>query len=106
MLIILVFGIPFTKRLEQQEVLNKNNGIIKRYFITLLILPTVYLITAFVILLYFPSGVIAYLIGTGVVLFFGFGGVGENEANVSDYFETNEEYLNPVVVEKLYNKSL
>ncbi len=105
-LIIIMFGVPFTKTLEKKKVLNQNNGIIKRYLISLLILSIVFLTTFFITLNYFPAGLIGLLIGVGMVIILGFGKLGENESNVTDYFKRNEGYLNNEEVEKLYSKSL
>lgn len=92
-LIILVFGIPTTRKLEKMKVLKENNGIVKGYLITLIILPIVFLATAIVTLLFFPNGIIGFLIGVGMTFLFGLGQIGKNKNNVTDYVETNKRHF-------------
>ncbi len=92
-LIILVFGIPTTRKLEKMKVLKENNGIIKRYLITLTILPVVFSATIIITLLFIPSGLIGLLIGMGMTLLFGLGQIGKNKNNISDYIEVNKRHF-------------
>lgn len=92
-LIILAFGIPTTKRLESLKVLKLDNGIIKRYFLSLIILGTVFLATIIITYLVFPNGLIGLLFGGGMVFLFGIGQIGRNEKNISDYVEGNKKYF-------------
>ncbi len=105
-LIILKFGIPFTKTLEKKGVLNKNNGIVKGYLITLLILPLIFLSAITITFIFFSTYLIGFLIGVGMTLLFGIGQIGENENNIKDYFQTNEKHLNNTNIDKLYGQSL
>lgn len=90
-LIILAFGIPTTQRLEKLKVLKENNGIIKKYFISLLILSTVFLAMIFITNSVFPNGLIGILFGGGMACLFGLGQIGRNEKNIQDYIETNKD---------------
>jgi len=90
-LIILVFGIPTTKKLEKLKVLKKNNGIIKKEFISLIILATIFLAMVFIINSIFPSGLIGILFGGGMACLFGLGQIGRNGKNIQDYIETNKD---------------
>lgn len=92
-LIILVFGIPTTNKLENLKVLKPNNGIVKGYFISLIILGIVFLAMVMIINSVFPSGLIGILFGGGMVFLFGIGQVGRNEKNIGDYIERNKEHL-------------
>ncbi len=105
-LIIIKFGIPFTKTLEKKKVLNQNNGIIKGYLFSLLILFIFFLATLFITLFFFPAGLLGLLIGGSTALLFSLGKLGENESNVSDYFKTNEQHLNKTEVDKLHDQAL
>jgi len=104
-IIIIRFGIPFTKTLEKKEVLNKPNGVIKNYLISLLILSLVFLVITFIVHSFFPTSLTGFLIGAVAVLLLGLGKTGENEDNVKDYFKTNERYLNNKNIEKLYSQA-
>ena len=90
-LIILVFGIPTTQRLEKLKVLRENNGIVKKYSISLLIFTTVFLAMVFIIYSVFPNGLIGILFGGGMVCLFGIGKIGRNEKNIQDYIKTNKD---------------
>lgn len=90
-LIILAFGIPTTQRLEKLKVLKENNGIIKKYSISLLILTTVFLAMILITYSVFPNGLIGILFGGGMVFLFGIGQIGRNEKNTQDYVETNKD---------------
>lgn len=92
-LIILVFGIPTTRKLEQMKILKEENGIVKSYLITLIILPIIFSATAIVTLLFFPNNIIGFLIGVGITLFLGLGQTGKNRNNITDYIETNKRHF-------------
>jgi hypothetical protein len=92
-LIIFVFGIPTTKKLEKAGALKVNNGITKRYMISLAILPLVLLAVIGITFLFIPNAIIALVIGMGMAILFGLGQIGKNKNNVSDYLETNKQYL-------------
>lgn len=92
-LIILAFGIPTTRKLENKKVLKENNGIIKSELISLTILITVYLVMILIVNWVFPNGMIGILFGGGMVFLFGIGQIGRNEKNIQDYVETNERHF-------------
>lgn len=92
-LIILAFGIPTTRKLEKMKVLKENNGIVKGYFITLIILPIIFSATAIITLLFFPNNIIGFLIGTCMTFLFGLGQIGKNQNNVTDYIEVNKQHF-------------
>lgn len=75
-LIIFVFGIPTTKRLEKLKVLKPNNGIIKRYFVTITILVLIFLAMFIITNKIFPSGLIGILSGGVMVFLMGTGQIG------------------------------
>lgn len=90
-LIILRFGIPNTKFLEQNKSLPKNNGIIRGYLVSAILLGGIYF------LLFWGSGLLSqmlrsgYIFGTIGTLLLGFDKTGNNPQNASDYLETNKD---------------
>lgn len=92
-LIILNFGIPITKKLEKLKAIKKENGIIKRYSITILFLGTIFLGMLLITNNFFPNYIYGILFGGGMALFFGIGKTGQNPENFSDYIQTNSKYL-------------
>ena len=92
-LIILAFGIPTTQKLEKLKLLKADNGIVKRELISLIILTVVFLAIIIITLIVYPNGLIGLLFGGCMVFIFGIGKIGRNEANISDYIETNKEYF-------------
>lgn len=92
-LIIFAFGVPTTRRLEKMKILKENNGIVKGYLITLIMLPIIFLATAIITFLFFPNGIIGFLIGTGMTFVFGLGQIRKNKNNVTDYIETNKRHF-------------
>lgn len=92
-LIILIFGIPTSNRLEKLKVLKPNNGIAKRYVVSSLVLGTMFFALIWLINSVFPSSMIGFLFGGGIVLLFGIGKLGINEKNIEDYIESNKKYF-------------
>jgi len=90
-LIILVFGIPTTQRLEKLKVLKENNGIVKKYLVSLLILSLMFLAMTFITNSIFPNGLMGIIFGGGMACLFGLGQIGRNENNIQDYIETNKD---------------
>jgi len=99
-LIVLVFGIPTTKKLEKMKLLKEKNGIIKGYLASLLILPIIFLVTILITISFFPSGLAWFLIGGGMVLLLGIAQIGKSDGNIRDYMETNKQHFldNPKTV--------
>jgi hypothetical protein len=73
------------------KLLKTANGITRKYLVSILILSSVFLAMIVITLRVYPNGLPGILIATVMVLFFGFGKIGINENNVSDYLETNKE---------------
>lgn len=88
--IILAFGIPTTKRLEEKGLLIKGNNIINNYKRSMVLLTLVLIGAYFLINWFNPSGTIPFFIGVGSSLVFGIGQIGKNKNNVGDYLETNK----------------
>jgi len=88
--IILAFGIPTTKKLEEKGLLIKDNKIISNYKRSMALL-TLVLIGAYLLINWFnPSGTIPFFFGVGLSLVFGTGQIGKNKNNIGDYLETNK----------------
>jgi len=92
-LIIFVFGIPYTLRLREKGALIKNDKIIRNYLISVTILSIVFIIVTFCIYKFFGNGMIGYFIGCLFSFFGGIGKLGGNPSNISDYLETNKRYF-------------
>lgn len=92
-LIILFFGMPITRKLERLGLLDENNKIIKRYFLTILILSLFWGMIAYVLYYFFPNYFAGFLVGLGTVLLFGLGKTGRNPNNISDYLLTNKRHF-------------
>lgn len=93
-LIIIFFGIPTTLKLERLDALKHENGIVRKYAISALILSSVFTVIVFVVFFFFPTGLPGLLYGGGMAMLFGFSQLGANRSNVSDYLETNKsEFL-------------
>src|SRR5690606_22078069 len=92
-LIIFVFGIPTTRRLEHMKLLKENNGIIKGYLITISLLSSVFFVASLVTFMLFQRGVVGFLIGIGMTFLFGLGQIGKNQNNVRDYVEVNKRHF-------------
>ena len=89
-LIMVVFGIPTTKKLEGEKLLIKDNGIVRNEIISIGLLSFIFIGLILLINWLYPDGLTAYLLAVGVVSVFGFGQTGRNGNNVSDYMETNK----------------
>lgn len=102
-LIILFFGIPATNKLNKLNLLKKNNGIIKRYIISIIILSTIFLSIAFAINAFSPSKYGAFIVGSVIALIFGISRIGKNKDNIQDYVNTNKKYLLTDEVEAMFH---
>jgi len=92
-LIILFFGIPFTKKLEKTKLLKSNNGIIHRYFISLILLAFIFLIVFKLIQFFIPNALLGFIIGGIAALFISLNKIGQNPDNIKDYVETNKKFF-------------
>ena len=93
-LIVLFFGFPVTRELEGLGMIIKDNGIVKRYVISLTILPLIFMVVSYFVYAIFPQLFSGFIFGGAMTLFFGLGKVGKNPSNISDYVEANEKYFN------------
>lgn len=92
-LIILRFGIPFTKTLEAEGKLKLEHGITKKYTRSLIILFLVFVLVASLIHAYFPTYQFWFLFGSGIALLTGFGKTGYNDNNHRDYWDSNKDLM-------------
>lgn len=92
-LIIFVFGIPITRKLEKLDLVSNNNGIIRNYFISVAVLSLIFLGTFYAIDKFFPSLLIGFYIGLVMTLVLGLGKVGANSNNITDYIQTNQKHF-------------
>jgi len=91
--IILFFGIPFTKKLNKEGSLRKDNPILKNYLKSVLVLFSIFgLVTWGILSLNHPT-LIGYAIGLGTSLLFGLDKSGSNHSNATDYLEVNKKYF-------------
>lgn len=89
--IILFFGIPTAKSVENLGYLKKNNNIARNYLISLVIISSIYLGILVLIINFFPGALTGFLVGTAATFLFGIGKVGRNKQNISDFVETNKD---------------
>jgi uncharacterized BrkB/YihY/UPF0761 family membrane protein len=89
-LIIFVFGIPITKKLERVKLIKPNNGIVKKYFISVVILITIFTVCYQLIKSFIPNELSAFIIGGVLSIIFSIGKIGNNRDNLKDYIETNK----------------
>jgi len=92
-LIILFFGIPTTRKLEKIKMLKENNGIIKRYLISITILLLIFSVTIIITFLFIKGGFIGLLVGVGMAFLFSLGKIGKNQNNINDYVEVNKRHF-------------
>lgn len=92
-LIILFFGIPATRRLERANMLNKGNGIVKKYIASMTILLVIFLAALVIIFFFLPGGVIGFIIGALVSVLVSLNKLGFNQNNFSDYCDTNKRHF-------------
>lgn len=95
-LLILFFGIPFTKKLEKCSLL-KTNKIVRHYIISLFIQFIILFVITILFYIYFQN---SYFISLVVGYIFGLFGIigngnkfGLNLDNFLDYFEVNKRYF-------------
>lgn len=92
-LIILNFGIPVTKKLEKLKAIKSENGIVKKYTLSILFLGGIFLGMLLVTNNFFPNYIYGIIFGGGMALFFGVGKTGQNPENINDYIQTNTSNL-------------
>lgn len=92
-LIILRFGIPFTKTLETEGKLKSEHGITKKYTRSLIILFSVFVLVALLVHTYFPAYQLWFLFGAGITLLTAFGKTGYNDNNHRDYWDSNKDLV-------------
>ncbi len=91
--VIMFFGIPKTTALTKQGLLQPDNPIRSKYFVSLAILLALYFVVGISIYYFVSSLFIGFLLGTGMVLLFSLGQLGSNQNNLQDYLSTNRQYL-------------
>jgi hypothetical protein len=93
MLIILFFGFPVTRKLQKAGLLSDNNNIQRNNVISLIILSGIFISAWFVISYIFPGVKIGFIFGGGMALLMSIGKCGMNANNLSDYIQSNKEFL-------------
>lgn len=93
--IVLKFSIPFTKKMNKMGLLTDKSTINKRDMIALGLWSVIILVSLSLICLFAArSSLIAFMIGVGLSLLFGFNRTGETEANIQDYMTSNHKFIN------------
>lgn len=99
-LIMLVFGIPTTRKLARRGLLKENNRIVKGYFVSMAILTGVYLTVLFLVVVFIPgSASRGFIGGSFFPVLFGLFQLGRNKNNVSEYLRVNERHFKAPLVE-------
>ena len=92
---VLKFSIPFTKKMNKMGLLTDKSTINKRDMIALGLWSVIILVSLSLICLFAArSSLIAFMIGVGLSLLFGFNRTGETEANIQDYMTSNHKFIN------------
>lgn len=93
--IVLKFSLPFTKKMNKMGLLTDKSTINKRDMIALGLWSVIILVSLSLICLFAArSSLIAFMIGVGLSLLFGFNRTGETEANIQDYMTSNHKFIN------------
>jgi len=93
--IVLKFSLPFTKKMSKMGLLTDKSTINKRDMIALGLWSVIILVSLSLICLFAArSSLIAFMIGVGLSLLFGFNRTGETEANIQDYMTSNHKFIN------------
>jgi len=93
--IVLKFSLPFTKKMDKMGLLTDKSTINKRDMIALGLWSVIILVSLSLICLFAArSSLIAFMIGVGLSLLFGFNRTGETEANIQDYMASNHKFIN------------
>lgn len=94
-LICIFFGIPITIKLTREGVLVRPNPIVKRYFLSIFILLTIFVTMTTLFYLYSPEFIFnGYVVGVVITLILAIGKFGKNQNNIDDFIETNSRYFN------------
>jgi hypothetical protein len=92
-LIILFFALPTTIRLNKSGLMQSYTPLIK-YSTSFFLLSGLFALSTWIVFSYFPTYKIPYLIGVGITLLMSFSRLGVNEDNLSNFYESNRQYLN------------
>lgn len=93
-LIILRFGIPYTKHLKKSGLLLSDNSIIRNYCISIFTLLPIFVIGTLLANKFLGTSLAwGYDIGCVYALLTGFAQTNANQVNTSDYLKTNSRYL-------------
>ena len=99
--IVLKFSLPFTKKMNKMGLLTDKNTINKRDMMALGLWSVIILVSLSLICLFAArSSLIAFMIGIGLSILFGFNRTGETEANIQDYMTSNHKFID---LDKLKN---
>lgn len=92
-IIILRFGISYTKELEGKGMLVKANKIIKRYLVSIVIFIVVFIAVVLILYLTTEHGFKGFIGGAFSSLVFGIWKTGKNQDNIKDYLQVNSLYF-------------
>jgi len=97
-LICLAFGIPTTKKLEHANMLTNDHPIIKRYWVSVGFLITVFvLVSGSVYIFGSVHALRGYVGGILFAVILGIWKIGKNKNNIVDYINTQSRYFNQPV---------
>jgi len=91
-IIILVFGIPFTYEMRRKGILT-STAPVSRYTVSLFLLLGLFGLVTWAMWHFFPAFIWGYIVGVVLTLLPGLRKCGRNQANISDFFEVNDEYV-------------
>ena len=99
---IVNFGIPWTKYVERKEILRTNNGIVKRYLYSFVLLVIFYIASVIVVFMVAKSLVFWYIIISIIIIVFGKKQTGYNANNHADWIKRNKCYFNNNITDDDY----
>ena len=91
-IIILMFGIPFTYEMKRKGVLT-STAPAKRYVVSFVLLLGLFGLVSWSMWYLFPEYLWGYIVGVALTVLPNFRKCGRTEANVTEFLETNGEYV-------------
>jgi hypothetical protein len=99
-LIIIFFAIPYTIELNKIGAMH-SYAPIKTYVVSLVLLPSLFILITWAGYAYFRGVFVGYAIGCAIAFLLSLGKLGRNPANLSDYIESNASLIEPSFVEQM-----
>lgn len=102
-LISIFFSIPFTKKLDWIKVLLDYESIINMIKLTITLNLVITIVISFLITLFCFDVCLYYYLGMLICFLLSFNKLGENENNLSDYFQTYNRFIDVDKIKEAFN---